>query len=269
MSVPLLKLNLKSNWVILVLFTVLMAGYLVLILSMYDEEIVKTLEAMVEMYPPGMLAAVGMDRLPANLTDFAASYYYDFLVQLLLLVHVILLPIRLVVKHVDNGSMSYLLSTPNSRVKIVATQAVYLAMHLGIMMIAVTAIAVAFSQSLSPGALDIPRFLSLNLATCLTALAMAAIVFFFSCIWNSTIDAAATGSAVLVLFFIFSTIGRFGHHEGIFGIFSSISIFRFLQARAIINGEINMWINDLVLVLIIFGFIGTGIVGFKRKDLPF
>jgi ABC-2 type transport system permease protein len=116
-----------------------MVGYLVLILSMYDEEIIETLEAIVEMYPPGMLAAEGMDRIPGNLTDFAASYYCDFPVQLLLLVHVIILPIRLVVKHIDNGSMSYLLPPPTSRVKIVAIQAIYLALSLGVMMFIVTA----------------------------------------------------------------------------------------------------------------------------------
>ena len=162
MSLPLFKYTLKSNWSILAIFTVLMVGYLVLILSMYDEGIVQTLEAMVEVYPPGMLAAVGMDKIPTDLTHFAASYFYDFLVQLLLLVHVIILPIRLVVKHVDDGSMSYLLSTPNSRVKIVVTQAIYMVLSLGIMMVVVTAIAVLFSQSVSPGKLDIRAFLSLS-----------------------------------------------------------------------------------------------------------
>jgi ABC-2 type transport system permease protein len=269
MSFPLFKFTLKSNWLILLIFTVLMVGYLVLILSMYDEEIILTLEAIVEMYPPGMLAAVGMDQLPESLTDFAASYYYDFLVQLLLLVHVILLPIRLVVKHVDNGSMSYLLSTPNSRVKIVTTQALYIVLHLGAMMIVVTAVAIVFSQSFSPGALDIPAFLSLNLATYLTAVALASIVFFFSCAWNSTVHAAGTASAVIVLFFVFSMIGRFGHHEGIYRLISLISIFRFLQARAIINGQINMWVNNAVLLVIAAGSIGAGILVFKRKDMPF
>ena len=269
MSLPLFKFSLKSNWLILLIFTVLMVGYLLLILSMYDEEIVQTLEAIVEMYPPGMLAAVGMDRIPADLTDFAASYFYDFLVQLLLLVHVIILPIRLVVKHVDNGSMSYLLCTPNSRVKIAVTQAAYMVLHLGIMMVALTGLAVAFSHALSPGALDIPAFLWLNLATYLTALAMASIVFFFSCTWNSTMYAAAAGSAALVLFFVLSTIGRFGHHQGVYGIISSISIFRLLQARAIISGQVDMWANDLILLSIVSLFIAAAVIVFKRKDLPF
>ena len=196
----------------------IMVGYLVLILSIYEQDIIQTIEATTKMYPPGMIAAVGMDKIPLNLADFAASYFYDFPFQMLLLVHVIMLPIRLVAKHVDNGSMSYLLSTPNSRVKIVVTQATYMTLRLGIMMIVVTALAVLFSQALSPGALDFPAFLSLNLAAYLTALAMASIVFFFSCFWNSTIYAIGTRSAVLLLFFIFSTIGRFGHHEGFTGL---------------------------------------------------
>ena len=269
MNLPLFKFTLKSNWLILVIFTVLMVGYLVLILSMYDEGIIQTLEALVEMYPPGMLAAVGMDKIPNDLTDFAASYYYDFLVQLLLLVHVIILPIRLVVKHVDNGSMSYLLSTPNSRVRIIATQAMYMVLSLGVMMIVVTAIAVLFSQSISPGELDIPAFLSLNLATYLTAVATASIVFFFSCIWNTTIYAAGTGSAVLVLFFVASTIGRFGHHRGAYGLVSNISVFRFLPARAIVNGEIDMWMNNGILLLIAAGLLAASVFLFRRKDLPF
>jgi len=269
MSCPLFKFDLKSNGLILLIFTLLMVGYLLLILSMYDEGIVQTLEAMVEVYPSGMLAAVGMDRIPTDLTDFTASYYYDFLVQLLLLVHVIILPIRLVVKHVDNRSMSCLLSTPVSRVKIITTQAAYLALSLAVMMIVVTGSALLFSSCLAPGELDITAFLRLNLATYLTALAMASIVFFFSCLFNFTTHAAAAGSAVLVLFFLFSTIGRFGHHEGVYGTIAAASLFRLLQARAIVSGQINMWANDAILLAVSAAAIGAGIAAFKRKDLPF
>ena len=129
--------------------------------------------------------------------------------------------------------------------------------------------AVLVSSRLSPGGLDVPAFLRLNLATYLTALAMASIVFFCSCLFNSTAHAAAAGTGVLVLFFILSTIGRFGHHEGVYGTIACLSIFRLLRARAIVGGQINMWINDAVLLAITAAAIGAGIAVFKRKDMPF
>jgi ABC-2 type transport system permease protein len=243
-------------------------GYLMLIVMIYDPESMQAIEAAIEAIPEGMAAAVGMDTIPVDITDFIANYFYGFLVQLFLLVHVIILPIRLVVSEVDNGSMAYLLSTKVSRRAVVSTKAIYMALSLFAMITVMTLVATVVSVSMFPGDLDITAFISLNVTTFLVALAMASIVFFFSSIMDQSVQATIPGAGILILFFVFSLVARYGHSEGFYGILANLSIFRFLQARAIISGEINMWINNLVLLLIIIGFIGAGIYRFSKRDLP-
>lgn len=268
MSFSLFKITVKNNWAIWLIFTLIMLGYLMLILTMYNPENMQYLEAAIEMVSPELAAAVGMDEIPVNLTDFAANYFYRFLVQLFLLPHVIILAVRLVVKEVDNGSMAYLLSTRVSRITVIATKAFYMAVSLFAMMAVVTLIAVASCMSMFPGQLDISAFLSLNFATFLTALTMASIVFFFSSIMDQSIHAVIPGAGILLMFFILSLLGRLGHFEGIYAVLGDLSIFRFLQARAIINGEINMWINNSVLAGLSGIFLGAGIFRFSKRDLP-
>jgi len=79
---------------------------------------------------------------------------------------------------------------------------------------------------------------------------------------------AAAGSAVIITCFIFTLIGRIGHNTGMYGVVAHFSIFQFLQAPKIVNGEINIVINDLILFLISGIFSGAGILIFKNKDLP-
>jgi ABC-2 type transport system permease protein len=133
MVVSLFRYTFKTNWPLIAIFTLIITGYLVLVISMYDIEIIKNLETVIKMYPPELMASVGMDNIPTSLTDFLASYIYDFLVQLLLLVYTIVLPLRLIVRFVDRGSMTFLLSTPYSRYQIAGTQALYMILSLVIM----------------------------------------------------------------------------------------------------------------------------------------
>lgn len=268
MNFPLFKLTFKNNWILWLIFTLITMGYLMLIVAIYNPETMVQIETAIDMVPAGLAAAVGMDKIPVDITDFVANYFYGFLVQLFLLVHVIILPIRLVVSEVDNGSMAYLLSTKVSRRVVISTKAIYMALSLFAMIAVMTLVATIASVSMFPGDLDIPAFLSLNFATFLVALAMASIVFFFSSIMDQSMHAVVPGAGILVLFFIFSLVARYGHSEGFYGVLANLSIFRFLQSRAIISGEINMWLNNLSLLLIIIGFLCAGIYRFSKRDLP-
>lgn len=268
MNFPLFKLTAKNNWILWLIFTVLTMGYLMLIVMIYNPETMQQIEAAINMVPEGLAAAVGMDSIPVDITDFIANYFYGFLVQLFLLVHVIILPIRLVVSEVDNGSMAYLLSTKVSRRVVISTKAIYMVLSLFAMVAVMTLVATIASVSMFPGDLDILAFMSLNFTTFLVALAMASIVFFFSSIMNQSMHAIVAGAGILVLFFVLSLVARYGHSEGFYAVLGNLSIFRFLQARAIISGEINMWINNSILVLIVVGFLVAGIYRFSKRDLP-
>jgi len=67
MSFALFLSSLRSNWWLLLIFTAVSLGYLLLILGMYDEGNMQFIEASVKALPPGLSAAVGMDTSPRRL----------------------------------------------------------------------------------------------------------------------------------------------------------------------------------------------------------
>jgi TRAP-type mannitol/chloroaromatic compound transport system permease large subunit len=97
---------------------------------------------------------------------------------------------------------------------------------------------------------------------------MAAVSFFFSCIWSETKHAVGCSTAVLVSFFVLTLVGRYGHHEGFYGVAGKVSIFQLLPARAIVSGETNMLVNDGILIVLIAVFVVGGVYAFSRRDLP-
>jgi len=56
--------------------------------------------------------------------------------------------------------------------------------------------------------------------------------------------------------------------EGVYGIIDHFSIYYLLKSRAIVNGEVNLWLSNGLLALIAAAGIGGGILVFSRKDLP-
>ena len=54
---------------------------------------------------------IGMSGTPTNLIDFLSTYLYGLIMIVFPLIFGVLLSLRLIVKKVDNGVMSYLLSS--------------------------------------------------------------------------------------------------------------------------------------------------------------
>ena len=268
MNVALLRATIRANWWILAIFTVVSVMYLLLILGMYDEENMQYIESSIQSLPPGLSAAVGMDTVPTSLTDFAATYFYRFLVQLFLTVHVAIVPIRLMVSYVDRGAMSYLLSTPNSRTAVAGTQAVYLVASLAVMAVVLTAIGVTFAAAVHPGMLDVGAFVHLNIAVFLLSVALGAITFYFSCVFDEARSAIVASTAILIGFFVISVIGRIGHGDGVYGVIDHFSIYYLVRSRLIVTGDVNLWLSNGLLALIGVAGIGGGIRTFAKRDLP-
>ena len=74
---------------------------------------------------PEMMAAFGMTSIGDTLIEFLSAYLYGFLFMILPMVFSIMLANKLIMGYIDNGSMAYLLATPNTRFKIVFTQALF------------------------------------------------------------------------------------------------------------------------------------------------
>ena len=67
---------------------------------------------------------------------------------------------------------------------------------------------------------------------------------------------------------VISVVARIGHGEGVYGIIERCSIYYLLRARPIVEGQVDLWLNSGVLLLIAAAGIGGGIAVFSRRDLP-
>ena len=111
MSLTLFKADLKGNALLWAIIAYAMMIYFSVIAFMFDPTDTTAIASMLELLPEGLMSAFGFDSVSTDLTGFLADYYYGFIVFIIPLIYCIITANKLVVKLVDNGSFSYLLST--------------------------------------------------------------------------------------------------------------------------------------------------------------
>lgn len=178
MNKTLFVTNIKSNWGIFTFVAGMLLIYVTTSVTMFDPESTEALLAMFDMLPEGMMKAFGFDGLGTDLTSYLGGYLYGFIFLVFPLIYTILLANRLVAKHVESGSMAYLLTTPNSRVQIILTQAIYLVISTFILILFEVIVLVFVSEAMFPGSLEIGKFLSLNLLTYLVLVVVGGVSFY-------------------------------------------------------------------------------------------
>ncbi len=265
MNFTLFKATTKANWIILAIFFVIMVLYLAIITSMFDPVSLDNLNAMLETLPKELVAAMGFEDLGTTLTSFLAGYYYGFLIIMFPMIYCIIVGNRLVAKHVDSGSMAFLLSTPNTRLTIVTTQALYLIASVTALLGLITLSGIALSESMFPGELDIGSFLLLNLYALLTFYAISGICFFFSCLFNDTKYSVAFGAGVPIAFFVLNLLANVGDKYDWLGY---LSLFTLMNPDKILAGDPFITIAATILIITAVLTYGGGILIFNRKNLP-
>jgi ABC-2 type transport system permease protein len=263
-SFSLFKATTRSNWVVFLIFFAVLLMYMVVMLGMYDPETMDAMNLYVEALPQGMMEAFGYDIPVTNLITFMAVYFYGFLVIMFPLIYCIILANRLVAVLVDRGSMAYLLATPNTRAKIVATQGFYLAFSVSLLLALTAAVGIAFCEMMFPEEMDIPAFIKLNLVTIILTLAISSICFFFSCIFNESKFSLAFGGGIPILFFIINMLRNIGGNNEWLKYLTLYSLF---DANAIVTGQ-----QELISVIPPFAAVtivlySLGIIIFSRRNL--
>ena len=113
-SLALYKREMKGSIKLLIIFAAIITMYVSIIISMYDPQMMKTLDSFAEAVPE-IMAAVGMNRNSADLLGFMVSYLYGFILLVFPMLFCILRGNSLVAKYVDKGSMVSLTAAPIKR----------------------------------------------------------------------------------------------------------------------------------------------------------
>lgn len=208
MSFPLFKSTLKRNWMLLIIFFMVLLLYSVEMISMYNPESMKQFDEMLELLPKGLIDAMGFGKVAGDLSGYIASTLYGMIMLVFPMIYCIILGGRLVARPVDSGYMAYYLSTPNSRTKIIMTQGIYAILSI-IVLFAVTFVStVAACNLMFPGKLVVSQYINVVLITLLVNLSVMMICFFFSCLFSDATKAIGFGSAVPIGFFLMTMIAN-------------------------------------------------------------
>ncbi|MEG0239556.1 ABC transporter permease subunit [Anaerorhabdus sp.] len=263
MSIALFKLTIKKNWVLFVIFTLVLMMYSGVMISMYSPDNVKNLMQMFELFPPEMMKAFGFASAFTDMTGYLASWLYGLLMVGFPMVYSILLANKLVAKSVDNGSIACLLATPDSRVKIIVTKAVYALLSLTIMLAILFAFNVLIGKAMFPNDLNVEAFFNLNVTVLLVNLVVMSISFFFSCVFSETKHSIAFGAGIPIMFLLLKMLGDVSDKTEIL---KKISIFGWYDPMAIAGGE-TVWVINCVYLVIIVILVSLSVVIFNKKRL--
>mgnify|MGYP001025335674 CR=1 FL=1 len=264
MSFSLFKATVKSSWLMFMIFLAILFMYLSIIITMFDPENMDAMALYLESLPQAMIDAFGYGTVATDLTSFIALYFYGFIVLLFPLIYCIVIANRLIAAHVDRGSMAFLLSTPNTRAKIVSTQGIYMIISITLLLALNTALGIVVCEALFPGELDMRGFLEINVATIMLTLAISSICFFFSCIFNEAKYSLAFGAGIPLLFFVINMLRNIsGNYEWL----QYLTIYTLFDPMEILAGD-----QPLITIALIFGLVtlvlySAAVIIFSRRNL--
>lgn len=264
MSFTLFKTVLKKNWILLLIFFGVLTMYTSIMISMYDPNDMEALTSMLKLFPEDLMKAMGFSKVVTDLTGYLASWLYGLLMFGFPMVYCIILGNKLVAKMVDNSSFAYLLSTPNSRVKIIVTQGVYALASVAVLFAAIFGVGILISSIMFPNSLDVGAFFSLNFTTMLVNMVVMMISFFFSCVFNETKLSLSFGAGIPIVFLLMKMIGDTSKDVEIL---KKLSIYGFYDPVDLAHGGEILGINLIYIGIIIILFLAALMV-FKKKRLP-
>lgn len=262
-SIPLLKRNMVSCIKPFLFIFAVLCMYTLVIVYMYDPKMADMLNQYQEALP-GIMAAAGMTGIASNLLEWMQIYLYGFLMILFPLIFVIIMMQKLVMSYIDNGSMANLLATPNSRGKLICTQALSVVFWMVILMIAVTAVGIVGSHIMFPKELDVKRYIMLNGSTLLIQLLVCGIAFLAACVCSEAKNYYILGAGLPILFFLMQMLSNMGEKlENL----KYLTVYTLLPASKIVAGESGVWCQNVIMFGLAIVLFGTGIWWFCKRDL--
>ncbi len=224
------------------------------------------MSVMVLVFTPDTMGAMGglFNPINSTLIGFMASSFYAMMAIIFPMIYSIIVGNNLVAKKVDDGSMAGYLSTPVPRRKIIMSNALYLSLSMLIMWIVVTVFGIVLASIAQPDALDIEKFILLNLGAFLFQLAISGICFSSSCIFNRSKNSLLLGAGLPLGFFVLSLLVKMADSLKFLKYITLTSLY---DTSAILTGGtfIPQFIILGVIAALLYAF---GIVYFNKKNLP-
>lgn len=263
MNLTLYRREMKGSIRLLLIFGAVMTLYISIIISMYDPEMMKTLDNFAEVMPD-LMASVGMKAHASNLLGFMVSYLYGFILLIFPMVFSILRGNALIARYVDKGSMLSLIAAPVKRCTIAFTQMSVLISGIVLLIFYSTILELTCAAKGFPGELDIPKLLALNGGLFCLHLFIGSICFLASCLFSDTKYSLALGAGVPALMYVLQMLANVGGTAEKAKYFTFFTLF---NADGLIAGKSSAVLGVVILLAGAVLLYTLGILAFNKKDL--
>ena len=263
MSWPLFKSNIKTNRTIWIIITLIFIFYFSTIGSVYDPQGSQELDDMMKIMPKELVDAFGFNTIGTTLLTMLASFMYGILLFIFPLIISIVVNHRLLARHIDRGSMAYLLATPNSRKKVAFTQALFSLTSITAFFVLITIFGILICEGMFPGELEIGKFIFLNFYALLMYFAIGGIGFFASCIATESKHSLGLGIGIPVGFLVLQMLGNSTGSNWI----GNLSMYALFDPNKLVKGDSFIYIGMIAFILIAATLYTVGIAIFNKRDL--
>ena len=263
MNLTLYKRGIQGSWKMLLIFAAVISMYFTVIVSMFDPALGSALNEFAKAMPE-LMAIVGMNPASAELISFLEAYLYGFIMLVFPMLFCILSANKLIVRHIDRGSMTFLLAAPVKREAVAFTQIKVLVTGLFALITYATLLGIVNCEISFPGELDIKSFILLNVGTLCLQLFIGGICFLCSCVFTDSKYAVGVGAGIPALGFILQMMANAGKDlEKI----KYATFFTLFDSDGIISGETFAIRGMLALFAGAIVLFSTAILIFSKKDL--
>lgn len=225
------------------------------------------LDELIQNLPQGLTSAFNLGSGFGTVEAFISGEFYGLLLVLILSIFCILFTTQLMAKLVDQGAMAYLLIVPTTRGKVALTQAMVFVTGL-FLIITVTTLCGFAGYALFIGKLSDfhgGAYLEMNIAAFLLFFAVGGIAFLVSSLTND--EKKALGISGFLTFGFFS-IDFLGKLSDTIHWMRNLSYFSLYDPSGVIDGRASLTFPWLLLAVIGLVTYATGIMLFRKRDLP-
>lgn len=260
---PLFKHELRSCVVPVTVVACVLALYSGAVVDMFDPELGESLETMREAMPE-LFAAFGMADQGSTLLEFLVSYLYGFLLVVFPFALAAMLTDRLMVRRIEQGSISYLLAQPVGRARLAASQLLVMMACLIALMAVMGAVEYVCAEALFPGELAAADFLAINVSTLCLWSFLAGICWLSACALPGIAAARWAGAGICIAFVLAEMASGVGEGLAWLGDFTPLALF---DPLGVVSGEAGALAGSTILALagIVLASVGTAV--FCRRDL--
>lgn len=263
LNMTLYKRGMQENYKMILIFVAVLTMYFLVVIPMFDPALGSALDEFFKAMPE-LMKMFGMNPASTSLTSFMASYLYGLIMLIFPMIFSIICANRLVARHVDKGSMVYLLAAPVKRTTIAFTQIKVLCSGIFILVIYATVLGIVACEGSFPGKLDIPGFIMLNVGVLALQLLIAGICFLSSCIFNDTRQSVAFGAGIPGLAFVIQLLANTGDSLSKAKYFTFFTLF---NTDGIISGDSVAVIQILILFIAAIIVFAAALTVFVKKDM--